>query len=1261
MQDHEIFSIAANDITRLSPGEAVNLFRDLLWSEAMECEIRTTLVSVPGAITVKDGGIDAVVAESPQKSGQGLIKKGHTSYQIKTGKFALNKKGIKEILYSETTGELKPGVQNCLDSNGTLVIVLFGNDSPTPSEAKIVSAMREQLKQISRKYGKARINVWRVNNLLNFLKPYPALVLQINHCSSKAFLPHDRWAQISEMGLPLKMGPSQMTLMESIRAAMRQESDSSHIVVQGEAGAGKTRLVLETTRPDDLRPYVIYIDKPESLLSSDMLDYITWKNEHARVILVVDECDSQKRAEIWNRLKTFASRIKFISIYNEIEVYTQIPRFEAILLAEEQIMAILMEYRLTSDQARRWAEYCGGSPRVAHVVGANLRNNPEDILRVPGTVDIWNRYIVGSDGPHSELVSKRRLVLVHLALFKRFGVRKPFQNEAKAILCFIQRVQPHFSQADFLSIINEQQKRKNLQGNTTLYLSPKLFHIKLWVDWWETYGSTFEWTAINELPDRLRDWFIEMFEYAKASNAADHVVRELLEPGGVFGNWEIYQTKRGANFFFQLVKSNPRKALDCLECAMQHKTREQLLDFKEGRREVITSLELIAIHKGLFVRAAKLLLALAEAENETWANNATGVFAALFSSGYGHVAPSEAAPLEKLPLLAEVLESENNTLHHIALKACDAALEAENWTRMVGNVPAGLGREPERWAPKTYGEVWDGYIAVWKLIEKHLDGLSEENRRFAITILLKRTRSLIRRTGLADMVLGTLKDLAARTDVKQKDVVSTVEKIVHYDGKRLRSEVLEKINMLKKEFVRDDFGSLLRRYVGMDLIEDNFDEQGNRRDLRDVIIPDLAQKSVQNPTILFPELKWLITNEAENGYRFGYELGKVDAERVFINQIIECQKQCKSNCSVFFLTGYGRAVYERSSEVWEGYLADFSQDENLYSSIPELIWRTGATSQMAIDILNGLIEGQKLPIESVRRFAFGGLADTIAGENFERWINLLLAKGTREAISAAAELFYTKYVWRREARDEGFPADLALTVLTHVCWFEPCDTYANDMDDYNWTEIAKCCVDNSAAMAMTLAKIMLENLGKSGGILETSFSHPLEALHRIAEKYPVQFWEELKGYLDPPINTRSFHLRHWINGALDNSSPVLPLIPPDLLWKWVDSDVRKRAALLAGIVPKSWFPEGGDKVCLARQLLVRYGDRKDVRAELRCNFASGSWWGPESAHLAANKQFLLNIKRQESNYSVQRWIDEYIDSLEPSLERAKIMEERDDW
>src|SRR5881227_3284090 len=74
----------------------------------------------------------------------------------------------------------------------------------------------------------------------------------------------------------------------------------------------------------------------------------------------------------------------------------------------------IMDYVLVKDHIHRWIEFCNGSPRVAHVLGQNLKENPRNLLASPDTVDFWGHYIAGGDKSASEEVRQRRIVLRHI-------------------------------------------------------------------------------------------------------------------------------------------------------------------------------------------------------------------------------------------------------------------------------------------------------------------------------------------------------------------------------------------------------------------------------------------------------------------------------------------------------------------------------------------------------------------------------------------------------------------------------------------------------------------------------------------------------------------------------------------------------------------------------------------------------------------------------------------------------------------------------
>jgi hypothetical protein len=151
----------------------------------------------------------------------------------------------------------------------------------------------------------------------------------------------------------------------------------------------------------------------------------------------------------------------------------------------------------------------------------------------------------------------------------------------------------------------------------------------------------------------------------------------------------------------------------------------------------------------------------------------------------------------------------------------------------------------------------------------------------------------------------------------------------------------------------------------------------------------------------------------------------------------------------------------------------------------------------------------------------------------------------------------------------------------------------------------------------------------------------------------------IKKYLGPPIDTRAFSIREWLKGGdlLYAKEGMLSFIPVEKIWEWVDEDLEKRAWYLASFVPKTLFREEG-KTCLAREVLVRYGTREDVRSNLRANFSTEGWSGPASLYYQEKKNWLVDFKKDEDNENVKRWIDEYVSVLDRKIEQAKVEEER---
>ena len=151
-------------------------------------------------------------------------------------------------------------------------------------------------------YPDAEVDVWSQNNLIGFLQIFPSLALWINQRDISNFQTHSSWSGDGNMRVPFFPGQSQNELIANIQNELRRNDDTVHVRVWGEPGIGKTKLVLEATRTDDLFPLVIYCSASQfrdSLLMNELLR----DDNQFSAVLVIDECNPDSRSYIWDKLR----------------------------------------------------------------------------------------------------------------------------------------------------------------------------------------------------------------------------------------------------------------------------------------------------------------------------------------------------------------------------------------------------------------------------------------------------------------------------------------------------------------------------------------------------------------------------------------------------------------------------------------------------------------------------------------------------------------------------------------------------------------------------------------------------------------------------------------------------------------------------------------------------------------------------------------------------------------------------------------------
>jgi hypothetical protein len=269
---------------------------------------------------------------------------------------------------------------------------------------------------------------------------------------------------------------------------------------------------------------------------------------------------------------------------------------------------------------------------------------------------------------------------------------------------------------------------------------------------------------------------------------------------------------------------------------------------------------------------------------------------------------------------------------------------------------------------------------------------------------------------------------------------------------------------------------------------------------------------------------------------------------------------------------------------------------------------------------------------------------------FTQWVDRLLKADDRLSASIALDLFHFFYLFQQPGRR--LPRDVSLAVLTNGALFRA-DQEGRRVqnDDYDWTEIAKPFLAQYPEDGIQLARAIIEHLGEDGSLTDSYNNQALQVLTSIAERSPSEVWSIVAALLGPPIDSRAFRLRTWLREG------GIGAMKRDDVWRWIEADVENRAWYAASFVPPHLVAASGTP-SWSRELLVRYGERKDVRSNLHANFGTESWSGPASAHYAAKKTSLESLREKETEPNVRRWLDEAIDSLTRRIQQERIWEER---
>ncbi len=1240
---------------RLTAIQAVETFRELLYCEARHARIRADAITISTRINDPDGGIDAQFNWSGDLPTDTFLRSGRTGFQIKTGTSfkPWQQQAMKNELLTPT-GELESEVRRTIRDGGTYSLLCFGHDFSPEQRNDIHSHIVGTLAEFGFGNVASRVEVFGQAQIAGYIQRYPSLRLTLMDGIDDLFLSVEAWSQHAHMCNEFLPSEEQTKLMDQIREHLR--GDTKHLRILGEPGIGKTRLILEAVRVEDISPDSIYVKHGEEFSKSGLFNEIIRSGIDYPLVIVIDELPSRELAEIWAHLKHIGGALKLISIDHgpDRSHDSEIQIIKAPSLPDQTIRAILASHVGDRHELSRWVEVCEGSPRVALAVGENLAANPGDILRTPATVPVWERFLHGYARHASLEAQQTARVMRHLALFARFGFENPVSNEAAYIAKLVEKADHAVTWAIFQEIVQTMRDRRILQGSHTLFVVPRALHIHLWREFWRWHGCGFDFVVtFTEMPETLHGWFMEMFRYAHDSEAK-RIIKDILRPDGIFSNREFLGSEKGASLLDALAEAEPDGVLELLERTLGKWSPEELVARRAIHQKYVWILEKLAVWRPTLFGALRLLAKIALFEKSNNVNNAAGTLFSLFRIGYEWAA-TEASPEERLPVLLEMLRSKDLEMQRLGLKVAVAALNTYGGFRTIGPEYQGIRERANLWKPVTYGDWFDGYRLYWNCLIDETRQWADDLRSEANSAILKAAGKQFRVKPQVEPVLNIIERLAEDTATDRRELNHFIIRHVGRFRDKDNQEIFHRLRRLDGRLSRQNLQTRFRRYV-LDTTWDEWGDYGidNQKNSRPAkLLRALAGRIARNRETFESLVALIASSTSDTGalFVFGEEICKADQDFRCLDALFAHWSSHEHSQAV---RGYFSALRRLNPELWQDKIQHLLHHEETATRGAELVWGSGFNDQV-FDVFLQSFERGWFKANYLKTLTFGKTWQYLTPEKITRLLELMLRHNDREVAGIMVELLD----WILMDDSWHIDSDLLFQIVTSPINFQD---GLDHMHNYHWNNVCDKMVAVDQQKAILLLDVLLEQMRTNYSISYDHYTAPL--MIKLCNSRPDEAWEIVEKHLLSAAPKWRNDVLNWMKGGLgffgekETLSP-LAVFPSEKIFKWIAENPETRAPMMAHAVPGSLEDENGGAV--TRHLLEKYSDIDGVNSGISATFHSGGWTGPMSQYLRKKRTLLRNWLSKGYESQVVNWIKHEIGVADGEIDRAEISEEREAW
>lgn len=1292
-----IFDVTADQIKRLDQNQLVSLLRKLTKAELLKHDIPLSSGNVPAQINIPDGGDDGRVKWQGGVTATDWLPNRFIIFQSKKGTVSKSKLKAETQAKSSKKSNAKPesseAIKAVLHHKGAYIVV-----TTTPvvgtKEASCITGIEEGITAAGNDPSLlSDIRIYDCNRLATWTNQHPAVALWLNselrQVHMHGFQSYSDWQKESgthktsfqdsetprfiARGKMVESSCKDVTINEIgnfeeisglIDEFLNEQGHSVRVV--GASGYGKTRFVHELVGSD--RPTVGIIG-----LSSSQLVYCIYEDVKDRLnnivrdiantgspaLIIVDDCPNEQHTELMSTVNRSGSHCRLITIGVESKSDAVDGNLVVHLkpAADDLIDAIATSVDGEKSQKNKQLirDISQGFPRMAILATKALLSRDMSLQSAEALVD---RIVWGKSQPDSNALE----VLQIASLFPIVGMDHDAATELKSLANFCEqsyrKAYQHLKRFEKRGILI-------LQGDYCA-VQPVPLTVRLSSRWLENNPDGALKDLYDSLAGRMQMNMLRQLRWLshvpKVTAFASTLLYEALP------DYDTLNSPRGAMMLDSLVHLAPDKSMQHLDQLLKNKSVDDLASFDRGKSYTIYALAKLAFRGQTFAQAARLLLKLGAAEQESRTNNATEQFLSLYKLYLGG---TEASPSEKLDLIDESLSSTDQRIRKLCVDALGQMLKSNHFSRLGWSARIGSIVVLKDWQPGTYGEIYDYYRSALTRLEKIAE-TDKLHASIALAHIGEHLSSLFRYQELYDDLEQMILRLS-QSHPRWYEPIKALNEWLFFRSKKadeIDATYAPRLRTLYSQLLPEDPIELLLLYSSGNSLDFHDPDKPYDPEVNDHHYADRQIKEIiSNGPTESSYYRFALETLAKSHYSLALEVSRLVAQHVndpesllqyvLVDDFIADNIDATTRLVRGIISGVAKADQQKAVNC----LYKTLEIKSLQPRIVELITAVPSNDELVNQVAR-FIEEDIVDLSGIQGSSLGFRLDKVQRTTIQSLFYTLSRKGAEGAWTSVCML----HSWLYESDlSEVWKMNIVVEAATNPVLFKESNHSYGHNNWYDWYYLFQKIVDSShmdeelCARLLSFATTPIEPANSA--VSHYGEDYISKALIDLADDYPDQVWNQ---YHDSMLIASATHtdvniLQRYRLKRLFTTEPsgsvsgsVFDSIPAKTYISWMLKDKKNRMKFVLEWIrlfdgSQNELNWSSDFV----RLIDAYVNESTLLNALHTRLTTGMYGGQYSDLLEKRLAQLRQLRNLVTNVSVNQWLDETLPQFERMLNEQR--------